>query len=185
MANDAPDIPPPVAPPSAGSGVAWAQLWQLPVLGIGLLMLGLGVYLAKPAIVPVNFGERLDVVEQYLAADNAEQARTQLNELAKLGIAGRDRPTRARYRQYLGDHDTLEYDRIYPVPAHTPDSTAALEQIDEHYATSRDLGRTLDDSAKVRWAQALVRLGRDGDALSVIEEMGSGGWRRATRRCGG
>ncbi|MEE9404155.1 MAG: hypothetical protein V3V20_04630 [Algisphaera sp.] len=165
----------PIASRSAGSGVAWSQLWQLPVLGVGLLMLGLGVYLAKPVIVPTKYGERLDVVEQYLVAENVEEARTQLNALAELGVTQRDRPIRARYRQYLGDHDALEYDRVYPVPVNSPGSTASLEQIDEHYATARDLGRTLDDSSKVRWAQALVRLGRDGDALAVIEGMGDGG----------
>jgi len=169
------DAPNPIRAAAAKSAPAWSQLWQLPVLGVGLLMLGLGVYLAKPNIVPVQYGERLDAVEEVLRSEDAAGARDGLNELAELGIDEQDRETRARYRQYLGDHDVLEYERIYPVPVETPASTAALQDIDGHYATARDLGRTLDDDARVRWAQTLVLLGRDDDALAVIDGMGRGG----------
>ncbi len=170
------DVPNPIRDAAAvNTAPAWSQLWQLPVLGGGLLMLGLGVYLAKPVVVPVDYGERLDAVEEVLRSEDAAGARDRLNELAELGIAAQDRPLRARYREYLGDHDVLEYERIYPVPVETPASTAALQEIDEHYATARDLERTLDDGSKVNWAQALVLLGRDEDALAVIDGMGNGG----------
>ena len=173
MADDAPN---PMADAAAvKTPPAWSQLWQLPVLGVGLVMLALGVYLAKPTVVPIQYGERLDAVEEVLRSEDAAAARDRLNELAELGIADQDRPLRARYRQYLGDHDVLEYQRVYPVPVETPASTAALESIDESYATARDLGRTLDDGSKVSWAQTLVLLGRDGDALAVIDDMGRGG----------
>lgn len=169
------DAPNPISAAAATSAPAWSQLWQLPVLGVGLLMLGLGVVLAKPNIVPVQYGERLDAVEEVLRSEDAAAARDRLNELAELDIDEQNRETRARYRQYLGDHDVLEYERIYPVPVETPASTAALQDIDGHYATARDLGRTLDDGSKVSWAQTLVLLGRDADALSVIDGMGRGG----------
>jgi len=173
MADDAPN---PMADAAAvKTPPAWSQLWQLPVLGVGLVMLALGVYLAKPTVVPIQYGERLDAVEEVLRSEDAAAARDRLNELAELGIAEQDRPLRARYRQYLGDHDVLEYQRVYPVPVETPASTAALESIDESYATARDLGRTLDDGSKVSWAQTLVLLGRDSDALAVIDDMGRGG----------
>ena len=172
MADDAPN---PISAAATKSMPAWSQLWQLPVLGAGLLMLGTGVYLAKPNIVPVKYGEQLDAVEEVLRSEDAAGARDRLNELADLGIGDQDRELRGRYREYLGDHDVLEYERIYPVPVETPASTAALEKIDENYAKARDLGRMLDDGSKVAWAQTLVLLGRDDDALAVIDGMGSGG----------
>ncbi len=173
MADDTPNPIRDLA--AAKTAPAWSQLWQLPVLGAGVVMLGAGVYLAKPAIVPVDYGQRLDAVEEVLRSEDAAGARDRLNELAELGVTEQDRPTQARYREYLGDHDVLEYERVYPVPVETLASTAALRDIDEHYATARDLGRTLDDGSKVNWAQTLVRLGRDADALAVIDGMGRGG----------
>ncbi|MEO1236428.1 MAG: hypothetical protein AAFX76_06520, partial [Planctomycetota bacterium] len=150
---------------------SWGQVWQLPVLLVGVGLLGVGLWLAKPRFVPPDYPGMLDTVQQYLAAENIEEARERLNLMSDEDMRGQNDTLRARYHQYLGDHDWLVYSDLYPVPVDTPESTAQLNKIVTAYETAETLGRTLDGRSMERWAETLVLLGREDDALALVDRM--------------
>ncbi len=150
---------------------SWTHVWQLPVLLVGLGLLGVGVYLAYPRYVPPDYHGMLDTVQQYLRAENTQEARTRLNRMAEAGIIEQDDTTRGRYYQYLGDHDYLSYREQYQTPIDTPASAAALNKVIDAYEESERLGRRLDAASMKRWAEALVLRGREDAALEVVDRM--------------
>ncbi len=161
------------AQPDAKSPAAWAQVWQLPVLAIGLALLGGGLYLAKPRLVPPDYHGTLDTVQQYLRAGNPEEARVRMDLLVEEKLAEQDDDIRGRYYQYLGDHDWLVYDDLYPVPADTSESRAQLNKVvDAYRQADEEFDRDLDSEAMQRWAMALVHLGQEDQALQIVDRMG-------------
>ncbi|MEM7626394.1 MAG: tetratricopeptide repeat protein [Planctomycetota bacterium] len=151
---------------------SWTAVWQLPVLLVGLGLLGVGLYLAAPRYAPPDYAAMLDTVEQYLNAGNTEEAQVRLNKMADDGIATQGDELRGRYYELLGDHDWLVYDDLYPVPVDTPESTAQLRKVIEAYRTAEDEhDRTLDGESMAWWAEALVLLGREDDALAIVDRM--------------
>ncbi|MEM8739578.1 MAG: tetratricopeptide repeat protein [Planctomycetota bacterium] len=165
------DLPQPAAAPKTAS---WTQVWQLPVLLVGILLLSVGLFLAKPRFTPPDYPGMLDTVQQYLAAENPEEARQRMNLMTQEGLRQQENPIRARYYQYLGDHDWLVYQDLYPVPVDVPESTAQLKKIVEAYETAERLGRSLDGLAMQRWAETLVLLNREDDALALVDRMDPG-----------
>ena len=162
--------PPPKT--SMPSLAAWTQVWQLPVLAVGLVLLGVGLYLAKPRFVPPDYHAMLDTVQQYLRAGNPEEARARMDLMVEEDLIKQDDAIRGRYHQYLGDHDWLVYDDLYPVPADTPESTAQLNKVVEAYrAAEQDFGRSLDGESMQRWAKALVLLGQEDRAMRIVDRM--------------
>jgi tetratricopeptide (TPR) repeat protein len=161
-----------LSPPPSKSMPSWTSVWQLPVLLVGMALLGGGLYLAKPRFVPPDYHGMLDTAQQYLKAENPEEAGTRLNVLAEQGIAEQDDTTRGRYYQYLGDHDWLVYRQLYPDPVDTKSARDQLRKVDEAYRTAEEkFDRKLDGSAMGRWARALVLLGKDEAALAVVDRM--------------
>ncbi|MEM1109895.1 MAG: tetratricopeptide repeat protein [Planctomycetota bacterium] len=162
---------PNLTPPASTKTVSWTSVWQLPVLLVGVGLLGVGLYLAAPRYVPPDFPGMLDTVDQYLEADNPEEARVRMDTLVEAGIENEDDLIRGRYYQYLGDHDWLVYSDLYPVPVDTPESAAQLKKVVEAYEQAEDFGRTLDGLAMQRWAEALVLQGFEDEALAVVDRM--------------
>lgn len=162
---------PDLTPPPSTKTTSWTSVWQLPVLMVGMVLLGVGLYLAAPRYTPPNFHAMLDTVKQYLEADNPEEVRVRMDKLREEGIEQEDNLTRGRYYQYLGDHDWLVYSDLYPVPVDTSESAVQLKKIVEAYEKAEDLGRTLDGHAMQRWAEALVLQGYEDDALAIVDRM--------------
>ena len=167
--------PPPLNPPKPTSLAAWASVWQLPVLAVGLVMLGVGLYLAKPRFVSPDYHAMLDTVQQYLRAGNPEEARARMDLMVEEDLAQQDDAIRGRYYQYLGDHDWLVYDDLYPVAVDTPESRAQLNKVVDAYRTADDdFDRRLDGESMQRWAKALVHLGKEDAALKLVDRMDAG-----------
>ncbi len=162
---------PDLTPPPSTKTTSWTSVWQLPVLMVGMVLLGVGLYLAAPRYVPPDFHGMLDTVDQYLEADNPEEARVRMDTLREDQIEEQDDEIRGRYYQYLGDHDWLVYRDLYPVPVDTPESAKQLKKVIEAYETADDLGRTLDGHSMRRWAEALVLQQREDDALDIVDRM--------------
>ncbi|MEM9419237.1 MAG: tetratricopeptide repeat protein [Planctomycetota bacterium] len=162
---------PDLTPPASTKTTSWTAVWQLPVLLVGVVLLGVGLYLAKPRYTPPDFHGMLDTVDQYLEADNLEEARLRMDKLVEEGIEAEDDLTRGRYYQYLGDHDWLVYSDLYPVPVDTPESAVQLRKVVEAYEAAEDFGRTLDGISMQRWAETLVLQGKEDDALAIVDRM--------------
>lgn len=162
---------PDLTPPPAKKTASWTSVWQLPVLLVGMGLLGVGLYLAVPRYTPPDFHGMLDTVQEYLQASNPEEARQRMDKLVEAGIEEQDDPTRGRYYQYLGDHDWLVYSDMYPVPVETTESTKQLKKVVEAYETAEDFDRDLDGQAMKRWAEALVLLGREDEGLKIVDRM--------------
>ncbi|MBB6430728.1 tetratricopeptide repeat protein [Algisphaera agarilytica] len=162
---------PDLTPPASTKTTSWTAVWQLPVLLVGMVLLGVGLYLAKPRYTPPDFHGMLDTVDQYLEADNPEEARIRMDTLVEEGIETQNDLTRGRYYQYLGDHDWLVYSDLYPVPVDTPESAVQLRKVVEAYETAEGFGRTLDGLSMQRWAETLVLRGQEDDALAIVDRM--------------
>ncbi|MEL7088928.1 MAG: hypothetical protein AAGL98_10905, partial [Planctomycetota bacterium] len=158
--------------PNAKTTPSWTAVWQLPVLLVGMALLGVGLYLAAPRYSPPDFAAMLDTVEQYLTAGNTEEALTRLNKMSDDGIALEGDDLRGRYHELLGDHDWLVYADLYPVPVDTPESTAQLKKVLEAYKTAEnEHDRKLDGESMAWWAEALVLMNREDDALAIVDRM--------------
>lgn len=163
---------PDLTPPPATKTASWTSVWQLPVLLVGVGLLGVGLVLAYPRYTPPNYHGMLDTVQEYLEAENPEEARQRMVTLVDEGIESQDDATRGRYYQYLGDHDWLIYADKYPVPVDTPESKTQLRKVGEAYETAEEFDRDLDGQAMQRWAEALVLLGKEDEALKIVDRMG-------------
>jgi len=160
-----------IEPAAPKKALSWTQVWQLPVLLVGVSLLGVGLYLAAPRVIPPDYHGMLDTVQEYLRAENIEEASGRLNTMSDRGIIHEDDGTRGRYYQYLGDHDWLVYADLYPVAVDTDTARAQLKKIVEAYERSEELGRSLDGLSMKRWAEALVLLGREDAALAVVDRI--------------
>jgi tetratricopeptide (TPR) repeat protein len=96
-------------------GVRWSQVWQMPVLIVGLLLFGVGIYLALPSkpegeLKPdPAIDQLLDGLEEALAAEKLEEATEAVEGKLKLAMAGGSEDQWVRYEMYRGDLDYLQY----------------------------------------------------------------------------
>ncbi|MEM1028189.1 MAG: tetratricopeptide repeat protein, partial [Planctomycetota bacterium] len=162
---------PDLTPPPSTKTTSWTSVWQLPVLMVGMVLLGVGLYLAAPRYTPPDFPGMLETVKQYLEAENLEEVRVRMDKMVEARIEEQDDPIRGRYYQYLGDHDYLVYRDLYPVPVDTPESANQLNKIVKAYETAEDFGRTLDSHSMQRWAETLVLQGLEDEALAIVDRM--------------
>ncbi|MEM6457873.1 MAG: tetratricopeptide repeat protein [Planctomycetota bacterium] len=163
---------PDLTPPASTKDASWTQVWQLPVLLLGLVLLGVGLFLAYPRYAPPDFDGMLDTVGEYLRAENPAEARPRMDKLVAAGIETQDAGVRGRYYEYLGDHDWLVYADLYPEPVGTAGALDQLKKVNAAYETAEgEFGRTLGGRSMQRWAEALVLLGREDDALSIVDRM--------------
>lgn len=151
---------------------SWSQVWQLPVLLLGLGLFAAGVWLALPEKEPNNFPGRLNDVAYYLEAGNHEDARRALDEIAK----NLDQPDatvadKGRFHQYQADLIYLEMHAGTLVEVDTPASRQNNTKVAAAYTKAEDLGHKLDGKSFRRFADTLVALGRDADALAMVERM--------------
>ena len=156
------------APSIGGSAVAppWSQVWQLPVLLLGVLLFVFGVYLSLPEEQKYDFGSRLDAVARYEQANNLDEAEALLDDL-RAHVAEATPKQQVRLA-------ILDADFVYLKLA-----DKAYDHADNHklivnlYEQVRRSGRQLDGSRLERLAEMLVALERDEQALAVLDELKS------------
>ncbi|MEM0914169.1 MAG: tetratricopeptide repeat protein [Planctomycetota bacterium] len=163
-----PDAPP-IADAPADRDVPWSQVWHLPVLGLGLLMFAAGLYLAFDPDEPEhNFPEKLNDVAMYLKADNLDEARAGLNTVAA-HYELLDSDSKARFYQYNGD--LIYAQNLDQADALTPVVRENYLQAISKYEQSRGYGRSLDPASTRRFAASLVAVGRQQQALDLVDTM--------------
>jgi tetratricopeptide (TPR) repeat protein len=174
MADDFPTDFDPLETEAQSSRLTWSQVWQVPVLLVGMVMLGVGIYLALPRHELPDYPAMLDTVQEYLRADNLDEARIRLDLLADEGATDplrADASVRSRYHHYLGDFQYLDYKDLYEYPVDTPQSRELLEKTVSAYEVARTLGREVTGESPGYWSEALVLLGRDREALNLVDQM--------------
>ena len=163
----------PAAEPGADPPVSWSQLWQVPVLLLGLGLFAVGLWAIRPVAVESDLDAVLDDADRLLVAAGVEEVAEAGEQLERVFDAFGDQPVtdeqRGRYWQYAGDRVYLQQARggATDGEAGTLNHGLVLEQ----YRKAEDLGRELDPRS-LRWrALTLVDLGRTDDALAAVEDM--------------
>ena len=153
-------------PPDAEVPVAvnWSGAWQLPVLIAGVVMLVLGLWTAVPEKEPDNFAAGLDSVEQFLGAKNYGEAEEHLNKIHE-HRSGLGEADQARYNLLRGDLVYLQQLQM------GWDKTENHESILRCYGKARDQGQTFDDVHLQHWVYTLVALGRDDEAMGMLDQL--------------
>ncbi|MEE9213025.1 MAG: tetratricopeptide repeat protein [Phycisphaeraceae bacterium] len=163
---------PPLAssPPRDGSAPVpdqrpLSQLWQVPVLLAGALMMGVGLYMViTSSRQPLDFPGALNTVEKYLDANEFDDAQRKLTAIAS-SMPRADRPQRARYEMLGGD---LIYLRQR---ANGRNIEAKHLAVLAQYETAREVGQEFDGRHRTRWAETLMALGRDQEALRFVDQL--------------
>ncbi|MEX2386396.1 MAG: hypothetical protein WD534_00850, partial [Phycisphaeraceae bacterium] len=151
---------------------SWSQVWQLPLLLLGAGLFVLGVWLVIPDSEPFDYDAELDIAGSYLVANNLEAAEAQLRRVEEhLLDAGAPDQARARFHHYWGDLRYLDLHERYERPADTPAWRQANEAIVHAYTQAEELGRQLDGDALRRHAMTLVALGREREALALVDRI--------------
>lgn len=142
----------------------WSQVWQVPTLLAGLLLLSIGVWTSLPEPDEQDFGAHMDSVEQYFAARNFPKAEEELDVIG-LNLEFATEAEKARYAALRGDLIHFQQE------ANEWDLPENYEKIISLYGQARELGYPLEPDRHLRWAHALIALHRDGEALALTERM--------------
>ena len=155
--------------------ISWGTVWHIPALVMGLLLFGLGLYLVAPTDERPNYVAALGDVDAMIRAESEEMVQRAAETLAEVETAFAayppDNEIRALTEQYRGDLRYLGQTLQNPLGLDTEIGRENLDAALGHYEAARGLGRTLDPRS-TRWtALALVQMGRDAEALDVLDRM--------------
>ena len=160
-------------PPIAFPEAVWSQVWHLPVLllGVGLFLVGLWFTWSQQQ--NNDFTEVLRDVAYELAARELDTAESKLQAMQR-HIDQASRFEQAEYWQYWADLNFLQIRQNKLVLVETVESQKTNEKIVEYYRKAENLGREIGNKSVSRLAQALVALGRDVEALQLVERFEPG-----------
>ncbi|XAL99019.1 tetratricopeptide repeat protein [Phycisphaeraceae bacterium D3-23] len=153
--------------------MAWSQVWQMPVLLLGLGLLAVGVYFALPKYVPMDYDKELAKIESLVTKNRLEEAEGRLVKLGETDdfVEAVPDPVEGYYWQLYGDLRFRQMDTRVWQGITTQAGQENLGQIVEFYRKAQKLGRAMPGSALWRYAQALAAMGDDTGALRVVDEM--------------
>lgn len=152
------------AEPVPSNERGWSQVWQLPVLMIGLGLFIVGIYVALPEKKQDNFPAALDAVSQTMSAEDLPTAQKMLKDLEP-HIVRASADDQARYEELYGD---LVYHQQKSAKI---DDAVNHELMLGYYRQSSKLGRALDDVRLQRMAESLVALEREEEALEMLRSL--------------
>lgn len=157
-----------ISGPTSEGPPPWSQVWQLPVLILGITLLTVGLVLtSRNKGEADDFPGKLDEIAQYLTANNLEKAKEGVTFLAdRIGRAAQ--MDRARFEMYRGD---LAYKEQH---ASNGDLEQNHERIHSRYLQSAELAQPFDTLHLQRWAETLVALGREDQALAKVDQITDG-----------
>ncbi|MEQ9453308.1 MAG: tetratricopeptide repeat protein [Phycisphaeraceae bacterium] len=151
--------------------MGWSQVWQLPALLLGVGLLALSVYLALPEEVDHDLAAALDSARDYLVAENLDEAEKLLAEIEQVAPQSATAVERARIDQYNGDLLYQHLRSSTPIQVDTEQTRATWRRIIGHYRDAEQLGQPLTMGTLRRLTHAYAALGRESDALTIIDRM--------------
>lgn len=147
--------------------ISWAQIWQMPTLVAGLGLLVLGVYLGLPKKESNDFAGALAQVEAMFEANELDQAYQHLAQIAEY-IGGEEIKHQAHHAMLMGDQIYLkQYEENWSEPKN-------YELVIGYYRKAQEWGREMSAVQLQRWADTLISLGREDQAMEMIEKLGQG-----------
>lgn len=171
--DDAPDEAPEREPAATDelADESFSSIWQLPVLLLGIGLFVLGVWAAMPQEEADDFPGALESVRQRLEAREFDEADERLRALEP-HIERAEQPMQAWFEQLWGD---LVYHQQHEAGV---DDAINHERIIGYYRQAAYLGRELDDERLQRLAESLVSLGREDEAMDVVDDLSDAPARR-------
>ncbi|MCC7145091.1 MAG: tetratricopeptide repeat protein [Phycisphaeraceae bacterium] len=158
----------PVSPSGSTVPTSWSEVWQMPVLLLGLGLLFLGIYLGRPKAEEFDVNKALDEVAISLKTNQFDQAKAQLEEVY---VFLRDASVAARH----GRLNMLQGDLIFEQQRYNNwDNAQSHQQIISSYQRAFDAGQQFDEAHVIRWAETLAALGRDEEALARLNDLPAG-----------
>ncbi len=148
----------------------WSQVWHLPVLILGVGVFLVGLWLAAPRTEPFDHTQHLDETATALTASNLDEAERILDHIEP-HLATAAEHELARYWQHRADLLFQRRQRQYARPADTPAWRQINQQIVRYYHRAEEAGRELDPRSLRRLAETLVHLGRDEQALDLLDRL--------------
>lgn len=143
----------------------WSQIWQLPALLLGVLLLSVWVYTTLTGSAkPLRFQDNLNTTQQYLEAGKFDEAKAELDKMAQY-IDRAAQLDVARMHQLTGDLMYLSQ------RAKGSSLEADHKTVDEAYGKATELGLVFDPQHTKWWASTLVSLGKDTEALEKVDSL--------------
>lgn len=143
----------------------WSQIWQLPALIVGVLLFGIGVYVALPEAEENQFAGVLDEVGLYLKARNLEEAQSVLKISLEPFIGRAPIQDQATYYLHWGDLVYLQQE------ANNWDKYENHQRVLWYYQKSKEMGMALGPMHLQRLAETYVALKRDTEAMDVLDQL--------------
>ncbi len=151
------------APPPDPRG--WQQIWQMPALLLGLVMVVMGVWLGLPTSEEDQFADVLNEVALSLKARDLDGAQSILKERLEPFIDRAERMDQATYYLMWGDLIYLQQD------LNGWDKRENHERTLRYYRQAEDMGLTLGLVQLQRLAETYVALSRDAEAMQVLDRL--------------
>lgn len=142
----------------------WRQSWHMPALMLGVGLLGAGLWLAMPDRQGNDFPAVLAEVAEHLAGGRFDQAAGRLDMVTEY-LADADPDAVARHWALRGDLIYLQQ------RAQGGDVAANHRNVIDYYDQAEEGGLPLDAERLARYADTLVALQRDADALALLDRM--------------
>ena len=142
----------------------WSQIWHVPTLVTGLLLLVVGTYLALSSRTVPDIPGTLDSAENAIVSGQFDLAQIELAKVQE-HIDHASASDQGRALVLSGDRIFLEQQ------AQNRDRHENHENIDQHYRQAEAMAVDLDPSRIHRWAQTLISLDRHNDALALIDRL--------------
>ncbi len=151
----------------------WSQVWHLPVLLLGVFLFVVGVYLAmQPEDIHHDFPGALKDVGLYIhQAKNYDAAEDMLRGMQEaMELEGTDEQL-GKYWQLWADLTYLQQRERLLVPVDTRVSRTNNEKIISRYQRAQEYGQELNGTSLQYLAITLAALGRDNEALAIVERL--------------
>lgn len=158
--------------PGNDQDMLWSQVWQLPVLLLGLGLLVIGVFLALPSREVSDFHSALGDVQLLLENDKLVEARELLDGKIKPRINEASTEDIGYFWQLYADMLFKQLYNTGVVGQHGVE--AALPEyakIVEYYGNALDKEHKLAGESLRNYVRSLVALGKDSQALGILDQM--------------
>ncbi|MEM6392332.1 MAG: tetratricopeptide repeat protein [Planctomycetota bacterium] len=169
LADQAAQLPPP--PPSE---MNWTQVWQIPVLLLGLGLFVLGIYLAIPRYNPPDLPAALDSIEQQLAVNELDAAVADIDTIRDdeyFKQLPESAAIHGRLAQLRADWRFLSIRQQPFVDFSTEASRQNNSLIAADYADAERREWIVPPDSMRRYAETLALLERTEEALALVDRL--------------
>lgn len=165
--TDAPDDA--SAAPTVSVGArGWAEIWQLPALLLGVVLLGVGLMMILSTPEKKNdYSAALDEVSKAIHLQQFDEAEDKLLHIGS-HLEQATSEEKARFELLSADLVANEI-QVSPFDYDTPENH---ERVVAYYQNADKMGAVFDEPRLRRWVLTLVALGREDEAIAMLDRFG-------------